>query len=519
VLIRSSLYAHMDGRLDCVLIYNRALTPAEITLLAASRNPFATGPDLSVNGKEPVAAWIPSLDTAGNGTTSLIDLVGDNHGTLTNMDAATDWVADTGAGGVRALDFDGVNDYVGASDTAMPEGAAPRAFSLWVKGTGPTAFKYGTELSGRRVSISAGSSVAVAVNGHNYGKALTPDSDWHHIVVVFPEGATTSDQWLIYHDGVQLTGLINLAGSPRTVNTVLSGNVFFASNGDATYDSCVLDDVRIWDQSLDATDVAALYTRGRGATNVTTPIVAVNSKTPVAAWVPSISRGDWGSTRLTDLVGSNNGTLTNMDAATDWVADTDSGGVRALDFDGVNDYVAAAPGLDFSGDFSISMYIKGSTISGVQALISKNLNLTNNAFVLFLNSGKLGCVTKLSNSQSVGTLHPTVFSVGVWYHVAMIMDSNTVTLYVNGLTPTATVMGDRNNLGVFRIGETNTSFWNSLTGLVDDIRLFDQALDATDVAYLYNSGNGRGRVVEPAPTGVTYHPLSSRSTHPLRFSI
>jgi hypothetical protein len=26
------------------------------------------------------------------------------------MDAATDWVADTGAGGVRALDFDGVNE-------------------------------------------------------------------------------------------------------------------------------------------------------------------------------------------------------------------------------------------------------------------------------------------------------------------------------------------------------------------------------------------------------------------------
>ena len=43
----------------------------------------------AVNGKEPVAAWIPSLDTAGNGTTTLTDLVGSNNGTLTNMDAAT----------------------------------------------------------------------------------------------------------------------------------------------------------------------------------------------------------------------------------------------------------------------------------------------------------------------------------------------------------------------------------------------------------------------------------------------
>ena len=40
--------------------------------------------------------WCPSLDDAGNGTTTLTDLSGNgNHGTLTNMDPATDWVADT----------------------------------------------------------------------------------------------------------------------------------------------------------------------------------------------------------------------------------------------------------------------------------------------------------------------------------------------------------------------------------------------------------------------------------------
>ena len=76
----------------------------------------------AVNGKEQIAAWIPSLDTAGNGTTTLTDLVGSNDGTLTNMDAA-DWVADTDAGGVRALDFDGTNDRVigalGAHQTAL----------------------------------------------------------------------------------------------------------------------------------------------------------------------------------------------------------------------------------------------------------------------------------------------------------------------------------------------------------------------------------------------------------------
>ena len=70
----------------------------------------------AVNGKEPVAAWIPSLDTAGNGTTTLTDLVGSNNGTLTNMDAATDSL--TGAAVAQATVYasDPANSPVMAAD-------------------------------------------------------------------------------------------------------------------------------------------------------------------------------------------------------------------------------------------------------------------------------------------------------------------------------------------------------------------------------------------------------------------
>jgi hypothetical protein len=54
-----------------------------------------------------VGAWCPSLGPSGN---TLIDRSGyGNHGTLTDMDAATDWVS--GRFG-WALDFDGSDDYV-----------------------------------------------------------------------------------------------------------------------------------------------------------------------------------------------------------------------------------------------------------------------------------------------------------------------------------------------------------------------------------------------------------------------
>jgi hypothetical protein len=57
-----------------------------------------------------IGCWSPSLGASGY---RLLDRSGrGNHGTLTNMDAGTDWVG-TSAG--LSLDYDGSNDYVAAS--------------------------------------------------------------------------------------------------------------------------------------------------------------------------------------------------------------------------------------------------------------------------------------------------------------------------------------------------------------------------------------------------------------------
>ena len=54
-----------------------------------------------------VGAWVPAMGSSG---ATLYDVSGyGNHGALTNMDPATDWVA---GGKGTALDFDGSNDYV-----------------------------------------------------------------------------------------------------------------------------------------------------------------------------------------------------------------------------------------------------------------------------------------------------------------------------------------------------------------------------------------------------------------------
>lgn len=79
-----------------------------------------------------VGAWAPCLGPTG---LRLHDLSRyRNWGTLTNMNAATDWVV---SGGRYALDFDGSNDLVNCGNAASVTG--PLTVEVWCRRTGAVA--------------------------------------------------------------------------------------------------------------------------------------------------------------------------------------------------------------------------------------------------------------------------------------------------------------------------------------------------------------------------------------------
>lgn len=222
---------------------------------------------------------------------------------------------------------------------------------------------------------------------------------------------------------------------------------------------------------------------------------AVNGKTPVSVWCPSRDDAGNGTTALNDLVGSNHGTLTNMDAATDWVADTDAGGIRALDFDGTNDYVLTSYSPAVSA-FSISLWVKYGTVSAltnffaqgdtnlsVNGMWSVGVNATSQWRVI-LNTGSLRQAVESTTATS-----------GTWNHLVATYSGSTLALYRQGslvasvsAASTTTHSGSAITLGA-RLGPANL-----VAGRVDDARFFTSAIDASDVSYLYNSGSGRGRL-------------------------
>lgn len=226
----------------------------------------------SVNGKDPIAAWCPSRDTAGNGTTTLTDLYASNDGTLTNMDA-TDWISDTGAGGSLALDLDGVNDCVrcGSGMNSVLNGVC--SYSMWGKfrsRTGVNALLSNIASSGDRgQQLEIGrttNKLSWLQNGATVDATSTgtiTDANWHHVVVV---RTGTTNAWTItfYIDGASSSH--STSANPWG-NTAQNGQFTIGRVGDFSaffQANVIFDDVRVFALALDSTDVAALYASGLG---------------------------------------------------------------------------------------------------------------------------------------------------------------------------------------------------------------------------------------------------------------
>jgi hypothetical protein len=251
-------------------------------------------------------------------------------------------------------------------------------------------------------------------------------------------------------------------------------------------------------------------------------IYAVNSKEPTTAWIESLDPEVLTSSKATDLIGTNHGTLTNMDLTADpetsRIPDTDAGGVRALDFDGINDRVECGTtvGNFGSADWSISLWLKPPNATLCKPIISKRLNA--NPFTQWqILHGQLdsGANPVASKNVSLFIYNGVAFSSpnlqhyrttnevidGNWMHVVVVRKADEIPkIFTNGVDQPLTAVRTGNlNLNANNAAKLclanadgNASPYQCR---LDDVRIFyGVALNQSDASYLYNSGSGRGRV-------------------------
>lgn len=206
-----------------------------------------------------VGAWVPSLGVTG-GTLRDVSRRG-NHGTLTNMDPATDWQVSGG----WSLDFDGSNDYVAVGSHQWSE--TPNTISLWVRPTTTGANQYlfdgGTSSAfGFGVSIRIMNTRQIRYWSYNANFNVTTAATvsagkWYHIAGSF-DGSTSR----VFINGAlagSRTGdsLDSVTGSYRIASSQILGG---PANGK-------MDDVRFFQRALTPAEIKTLATeRGIGLT-------------------------------------------------------------------------------------------------------------------------------------------------------------------------------------------------------------------------------------------------------------
>lgn len=222
--------------------------------------------------------WEPSLDDTGNGTTTLYDLAGSSNGALINMDAATDWVADTASGGSLALDFDGVNDYVSIPNTRTHSSGSELTISCWVKRNAASVYY---ELVTKFVATSAANedgwllrwdsankltwTVAQSGGYDTYvSSSAYTTTDWAHVAVTHKFGSSANTA--LYLNGAVVSASYAIGTGTRipdadaTSDAILLGVQRYAG---VSYNLLAgrLDGVRIFYSILSAATIAKLASR------------------------------------------------------------------------------------------------------------------------------------------------------------------------------------------------------------------------------------------------------------------
>ena len=394
-----------------------------------------------------VGAWGLTNTRQPMGGDTLFDWSGrGNHGALTNMDPATDYVA---SGKGRELTFDGVDDYIAFSD---PNITFPFSVSAWVRPNairGQCIWSYArsTTVADRCILVmrSTGKYAAISTsmvsgnfdtNGaHSTSTAAVGSLD--HVVAVF----ASADERQIYVNG-QLEGTKTNAVTPAAMNRMWAGRLS-DSTPNWEFDGSI-GNISVFKRALHPSDIRKLASH-RGIAYERTPIeypTVKRIKYPslwrgcVGAWGLTNTRQPMGGDTLFDWSGANNHlTLTNVEPS-DFVIEKRG---KAIHFD-TNEYgsrVFKRPVLRHSNNYTIACWFCPRTGAIENAIMAFDDNTSNSGNGIRVyrgaSQGIIHSGHRRAGASSVVSSSSQATTVDVWHHVAVTCtDGGEASIYVDG---------------------------------------------------------------------------------------
>jgi len=203
---------------------------------------------------------------------------------------------------------------------------------------------------------------------------------------------------------------------------------------------------------------------------------------------------DEGAGTTTADSSGNSNTLTRQ--ACDW-STTDLTGFstgKSLSFNGTNAYAQAADSasLDIAGStITLEAWIRPTSVTGNRTIILKgNDSASSINYMLRLTDSRLSFIFYNGSLQSIST-NLGVIAANQTQHVVVTYNqaagSNQVSFYVNGAlvhqgTNTTLMLA---NADAFFIGRNTATGLNAFAGLIDEVRIYNRVLSATEVLRHY----------------------------------
>ncbi len=478
--INSNLFA---GSLDELRIYNRGLSPAEISQLYN----FAPGPVAYYDFEE--ANGTTANDRSGNA----------NTGTLVN---GPTWTNGKYGNGIR---FDGTDDTVSVPDSVS---LSPKQVTIeaWVK---PAAYSGSyvrmlSKLSSYDIHMYTFTNAEGRIENDIRVPAETDNvtafadamqlNRWYHVAATYDANLGVQRTYIngaLKAERTGISGTLTDTASPFTI----------ASTNSTAYFNGTIDDVKVYSYARSQKQVQEDMLGSAGT--VLSERTKISNSGIVGYWdfdegngTTANNQGNGGSTL--------NGTLTNMTSpATSTSGWTNNGKAnKGLNFDGTNDYVSipsdSQTNLTNGVTLSAWAYWTGSASASNKAIIIKSF--TSSWVSPYIDYGLRveGTTNTVSfqisdaSNTNRSIASRTALQANNWYHIVGTYDGSNLRIYINGKLETSTVLSAStlaSSTQPIIIGSDAAG--DAFPGKIDEVKLYNYALTSDEVKQDYNHGSSQ----------------------------
>ena len=472
-------------------------------------------------GGGPVGYW---SFNEGFGTTAYDSSGSGNNGTLTNMSTSgtsTAWI--TGKVG-KALQFDGVNDYVARADTISLSPTGALTLAAWINTNSIAEDPFSNNsinvvlakwdnvtnkrsyVLGLNYNLDASVDFGISHNGSDYDVYRTGSvleaGKWYHLTATYDGDS----EYKIYLNGLeQNISVAAVSGSGTGINDnnaeVRIGNAVGWASLDSYFDGQI-DEPKVYHYVISQEQILAEYNKGVSVMLGGDSHAA--NEGLVGYWPMDESTTDWDGTgdRVNDYSGNGlNGTVAGGAHAT-----TTAKYGNAGEFDGTGDYVDCGNGSSLNltqSDHTIESWIRpGSNNTDVINVIvgmREDSGVDLAAYGMYLNASSqlyLNVIYDYVTGNTAYLKYNTALTSDQWYHIAGVRVGNNPAdwkLYINGTEVTDTSYGNPltavtvSNSANFRIGGRGLAAY-SFDGLIDDLKVYNTARTADQIMADYLQG-------------------------------